>query len=167
MKTKLFFTILTILLVSFGCKKMDYDNPEVENYISLLKNGKYNSYELPEFNRSDISALLIYRNDTTIIYKFPVNPISSYAMMKCKLGIVVLWTVESIRAVEIDSENLIGRFPSQDPLLALRDNPSVWVFDEESHLSAAKAYYNWWKSNPIFTNKMKIDPLNDTKYIWH
>jgi hypothetical protein len=167
MKTKLFFTILTVLSVSFGCKKLDSNNPDVESYIDQLKNGKYSPFELPEFSTSDISALLIYRNDTTTIRNVPASPISSYLMMKCKLGMIVLWNIESIRAVEINSEKLIGRFPSQNPLLALRDDPSVWAFDEDSHLTAAKAYYDWWKSNPLFTNKMKIDPLKDTKYVWH
>jgi hypothetical protein len=159
--------MVVILFISYSCKKLDYDNPDVENYIGMLKGGNYNSLELPEFRKSDIAGLIVYRDDTTTIRKFPVNSISSYMMIKCKLGMYVLWTIESIRAVEINSEHLIGRFPSQNPLLALRDNPSVWVFDEDSHLLAAKAYYDWWKSNPIFTNKMEIDPLKDTKYIWH
>ena len=167
MKAILFFTIVIVLSVCLGCTKLDSDNPNVENYVNQLKNESYSSFVLPEFTTSDIPALLVYRNDTTSIKNVPANPISSFAMMKCKLGMIVLWNIESIRALEINSERLIGRFPSQNPLLALRDKPSTWVFNEDSHLTAAKAYYNWWKSNPLFTNKMKIDPLKDTKYIWH
>jgi hypothetical protein len=122
---------------------------------------------MPEFSPSDIPALLAHRNDTTTIYHFPRNPISSFAMMKCKLGMIVLWTVESVRAVESGSDKLIGRFPSQNPLLALRENPAVWIFDPEAQLTAAKAYFKWWNSNPLFTNQMKTDPLKDTKYVWH
>jgi hypothetical protein len=80
---------------------------------------------------------------------------------------IILWNIESIRVVEISSEKLIGRFPSQNPLLALREKPSEWVFDEDSHLTAAKAYYDWWRSTYIFKDKMKIDPLKGSKYIWH
>jgi hypothetical protein len=167
MKTSCIPIFITLLFFSFGCEKPETDNPDVENYITQLKNGTYNSYEMPLFSASDIPALLVYRNDTTSIRKVPANPISSYYMSKCKLGMIALWTIESIRATEIESKKLIGRYPSQNPFLALRDDPSVWVFDNESHVKAAKAYAEWWNSDPIFTNKMKIDPLKDTKYIWH
>jgi hypothetical protein len=167
MKANLFLTIVIVLSGCLGCKKLDTDNPNVENYVTQLKNGSYSRFELPEFVASDIPALLVYRNDTTSIKNVPANPISSFMMMNCKLGMIVLWTIESIRALEINSERLIGRFPSQNPILAHRDDPSTWVFDDDSHLSVAKAYYNWWKSNPLFKDKMQIDPLKDTKYIWH
>jgi hypothetical protein len=91
----------------------------------------------------------------------------NFAMMKCTLGMVVLWTVESVRAVEIKSDKLVLRFPSQNPLLALTENPGAWVFDVEAQFIAAKAYYEWWNSNPLFANKMNINPLKDTKYQWH
>jgi hypothetical protein len=167
MKTLVLLTILSFLFANTGCKESTIENSDVDNYVYLLMKGQYNSYTIPEFSPSDISALMTYRNDTTTIYHFPVNPISSFAMMKCKLGMVVLWTVESIRAVETKSDKMVLRFPSQNPLLALRENPGVWVFDLEAQFIAAKAYYEWWNSNPLFTNKMNIDPLNDTKYQWH
>ena len=140
MKANLFFTIVIVLSVCLSCNKPDSDNPNVENYVNLLKNVSYSSFELPNFSASDIPALLVYRNDTNNIKNVPANPISSFRMIQCKLGMVILWNIESIRALEINSERLIGRFPSQNPMLALRDKPSTWVFDEESHLSAARAY---------------------------
>jgi hypothetical protein len=80
----------------------------------------------------------------------------------------VLWTIESIRAVEIKSEYLIGRFPSQNPILALRASTELnLVYDDKSHKEAAKAYYDWWHSIRIFKDKMKIDPLKKTDYRWH
>jgi hypothetical protein len=167
MKTKPILLVLSLSFFLIGCEKQDINNPEVENYVDLLKSGQYNLPDLPEFQPSDIPALLIFRNDTASITNFPKNGISSFWIRKCKLGMYILWTIESIRAVEINSEYLIGRFPSQNPALALRDDPATLVFDNESHLATAKAYYDWWRSNPIFKNKMKIDPLKDTKYIWH
>jgi hypothetical protein len=167
MKTLVFITILTLLFVNTGCKESTLENPEVGNYISSLKSGQYNAFDIPEFSPSVIPALLAYRNDTTTIHLFPRNPISSFMMLNCKLGMVALWTVESIRAVEIGSDRLIGRCPSQNPFLALRENPAVWDFDVKAQFTAAKAYHEWWMSINVFTDKMKIDPLKNTKYQWH
>jgi hypothetical protein len=158
---------LFALLWFTGCEKQT-DRPEVDAYINKLKSGTYDAYELPAFSLSDISALLKYRNETTIITDFPRNPISSFMQKECKLGMVVLWTIESVRSVESGSEYLIGRFPSQNPVLALRDAPELnMIFDDQSHKEAAKAYYSWWNSFYPFQDKVRIDPLKKTKYMWH
>jgi hypothetical protein len=161
---KLFFLII---LTSFaGCEKNS--NPGVEEYISQLKSNQYTSYELPGFQLSDIPALLNYRNDTRVITNFPHNGISSLWVPECKLGMFVLWTIESIRAVEINSASLIGRFPSQNPILALRNSFQLeLVYDDKSHIEAAKAYYDWWYSAYLLSDKMRMDPLKDTGYKWH
>ena len=118
--------------------------------------------------QTDIPALLNYRNETMMITNFPHNGISSLWDSECKLGMYVLWTIESIRAVEIKSEYLIGRFPSQNPVLALRASAELkLVYDDKSQNEAAKAYYYWWHSIYIFKDKMKIDPLRNTDYRWH
>ena len=160
------FLIITIFGF-LGCEKHT-DNPDVDTYIDQLISGTYESYDLPDFNTTDISALLEYRNETTIITNFPHNPISSFWQQECKLGMIVLWTVESIRAVEINSEDLIGRFPSQNPVLALRDSPELqMVFDDQSHKEAARAYNDWWNSLQPIKDKIKTDPLGKTNYRWH
>jgi hypothetical protein len=159
--------ILTTVFGLIGCEKQ-VDNPEVETYINQLKSNSYESPELPAFQPSDIPALLNYRNETMVITNFPHNGISSLWAPDCKLGMYVLWTIESIRAVEIKSEYLIGRFPSQNPILALRASSELkLVYDDKSQNEAAKAYYDWWHSIYIFKDKMKIDPLKDTDYRWH
>jgi hypothetical protein len=159
--------ILTTVFGLIGCEKQ-IDNPEVESYINQLKSNSYESPELPAFQPSDIPALLNYRNETMVITNFPYNGISSLWAPDCRLGMYVLWTLESIRAVEIKSEYLIGRFPSQNPILALRASTELkLVYDEKSQNEAAKAYYDWWHSMHIFKDKMKIDPLKDTDYRWH
>lgn len=165
MKAKCILSVMSFLIISIGCEKQN--SQEVEDYVALLKSGQYDSFNLPEFKSSDIPTLLKFVNDTTSITKFPRNGISSYMQLECNLGMIVLWTIESIRAFEIESDRLIGRFPSQNPILALRDTPSEWVFDTASQLVAAKAYNDWWHSNHIFKDKMKIDPLKDTPYKWH
>lgn len=164
----LFKSLLLITLIAVtGCEKLT-DNPEVDAYINQLKSGTYDSYEMPAFSTADITALLKYRDETTMITGFPRNPISSFYQQKCKLGMVVLWTIESVRAVESGNEHLIGRFPSQNPVLALRDAPELqMVFDDQSQREAARAYYAWWNSFFPFQDKCKIDPLKNTKYRWH
>ena len=159
--------ILTALFGIIGCEKKG-NSPEVETYINQLKTNSCEAFELPAFKPSEIPALLKYRNETMVISNFPHNGISSLWGPECKLGMYVLWTIESIRAVKIDSEYLIGRFPSQNPILALRASTELeLVFDDKSQNEAAQAYYDWWNSDSILKDKMKIDPLKDTDYRWH
>jgi hypothetical protein len=101
---------------------------------------------------------------------FPHNPFSSLYGPDCKLGIYVLWTIESIRAVSIESEYLIMGFPSQNPILALRDSDELnLVSDDLSHTIAADAYFDWWENNKNkdFDDFKNIDPLEETEYRWH
>ena len=164
-----------ILLIAFvGLISCD-DNKEiskltVDRYVELLKVNQYDSINLPAFTYNDIPALLKYRNETQVITNFPHNGISSLYGPDCKLGMYILWTIESIRAVAIDSKYLIMRFPSQNPILALRDSLGFnLVYDDTSHEIAAKAYYDWWENNKQrnFNEFKNIDPLSGTKYKWH
>jgi|ERR1035437_1159794 hypothetical protein len=166
MKSPIKFIILALVFGLIGCEKQ-VDNPAVETYINQLKSNSYASHELPAFQPSDIPALLKYRNETIVITNFPHNGISSLWAPECKLGMYVLWTIESIRAVEIKSKYLIGRFPSQNPILALRASTELkLVSDDNSQNEVAKAYYHWWHAIYIFNDKMKTDPLEDTDYRW-
>jgi hypothetical protein len=165
--------IIGILLVSLlGCKKEESENlgeVSADRYVELLKAGKYDSFDLPEFTSNSIPALLAYRNDSQIITDFPTNMISSYAMPECTLGMYVLWTIESIRAVAIDSEYLIGRFPSQNPIVQKKDEPFDIVDGNEVHEIIAKSYYDWWENNKNmeFNAFNEIDPLSNTAFRWH
>ncbi|MDX9696494.1 MAG: DUF4943 family protein [Bacteroidales bacterium] len=144
------------------------ENLDVETYIDLLKSNQYDSLNLPEFTYNDIPELLQYRNENQLITDFPHNPISSLWESECKLGIYVLWTIESIRAVSINSEYLIMRFPSQNPVLKDSDGLEL-VSDSISHKIAADAYYDWWENNKDkdFDDFKNIDPLENTGYGWH
>jgi hypothetical protein len=165
--------IVCISLMSFlGCDKEKSEgliNVDVNRYVELLKEGKYDALELPAFTYKDIPALLEYRNEHQLITKFPVNGISSMGMLDCSLGMYVLWTVESIRAVAIDSEYLIGRFPSQNPIVQKRTEPFGLEYNNEVHEIVSKAYYDWWEENKSkeFDEFKNIDPLMDTEYRWH
>lgn len=165
--------IVCIFLTSFlGCdndESEDLNNVDVDRYVELLKEGKYDSLELPEFTYKDVPALLEYRNEIQMIKDFPINEVSSLWLPECKLGMYVLWTVESIRAVSKDSEYLIGRFPSQNPIVQKREEP-FGIEDENEVLEIiSKAYYDWWKENndKEFNEFKNINPLMETEYMWH
>ncbi len=137
------FTICIFLMSFLGCDKNeteDLNNVDVKRYVELLKEGKYNSMDLPSFTYNDIPALLKYSNEFQIITDFPVNGISSMIMPECSLGMYVLWTIESIRAMAIDSEYLIGRFPSQNPIVQKREDESNVERGSEIQLIVSKAY---------------------------
>jgi hypothetical protein len=174
MKPTFILLLLAMVATLSGCKKEDFEltsDPEVEEYIALLKANQYDLMGLPDFSHQQIPALLIYRNETQVITDFPHNGLSSLYGPDCKLGMYVLWTIESIRAVAIDSEFLSpGRFPSLNPILALRDADELEVvYDSESHEVAAKAYYDWWITNrdKDFDEFKNTDPLSETAYRWH
>ncbi|HJZ39428.1 MAG TPA: DUF4943 family protein [Bacteroidales bacterium] len=173
MKTFRSFFILILFISIVSCEKdnpVEIYNMDVENYIELLKSNQYDSLNLPEFTFEDIPALLKYRNEKQIITNFPHNPISSLWGPECKLGMYVLWTIESIRAVAINSEYLIMRFPSQNPILALKDAEELTlVNDVKSHEIAAHAYIVWWYNFMHMSTEafMYSDPLENTNYRWH
>lgn len=167
---------LVALIIFIGITACDNDdngetnNPDVETYIDLLKTNQYDSSVLPSYTYVNIPALLNYRNESQMITDFPRNPISSFYQDDCKLGIYVLWTIESIRAVSINSEYLVMGFPSLNPLLALRDSSGFeMVVNDTSLTIVAKAYYDWWESNKDnnYADFKNTDPLEGTDYYWH
>ncbi len=172
MKTVKILIFCISIIYFFSCDKNeseDLNNVDVARYVELLKEGKYDSPELPKFTYKDIPALLEYRNDTQMINDFPTNGISSLWLAECKLGMYVLWTIESIRAVAIDSEYLIGRFPSQNPIVQKREEPFDMDVENDVHEIISKAYYDWWENNKDkeFNEFKHIDPLINTEFRWH
>jgi hypothetical protein len=166
--------VLVILFFSLpGCNKddeVDIKNIDVEKYIELLKKGEYKFLKLPPFTDEDIPVLLQYRNENQVITNFPRNMISSLMMPECKLGMYVLWTIESIRTDLIKTEHVLGSFPSQNPVLGLRNSEGIELVNtDESHAVAAKAYFDWWNENKHknFDEFKNIDPLAETDYRWH
>ena len=82
----------------------------------------------------------------------------------------VLWTIESIRAVSINQAYLIKRFPSQNPILALRVlNTLILNNSDASFRIAANSYFDWWENNKQkdYNEFKHVDPLKSTDYKWH
>jgi hypothetical protein len=172
LKTVKLIIILVTSITLLSCHKNndgETENITVDQYIGLLKSGKYDSLNLPALTYHDIPALLAYRNETQVITNFPRNGISSFYQRECKLGMYVLWTIESIRAVAIKSKFLIGRFPSQNPILQNKEDGSFLSYSSEAHGVASKAYFDWWEDNKHkgFDRYKNIDPLKNTVYQWH
>ncbi len=162
--------IITIILIwgLSACEKNESDNKEVDYYIKLLKMEKYDNLELPDFTYKDIPALLKYRNDRMEIKKFPTNPLSSTAVLKCSLGMYVLWTIESIRITAVENRTSIGRYASLVP--AVTDTNYIHYINQTTEIQniVANAYYKWWNENKYkkFDEFKNINPLSKTKYRW-
>ncbi len=164
--------IVFILLIScLGCANNESDPPKmsVDHYVDLLKAGKYDHWELPLFTSKDIPDLLAYRDEAQLITDFPINGISSFWLPECALGMYVLWTIESIRARAINSEYLIGTFPSQNPVVEKKDDLKGIEQDNEVRATIADSYFDWWETNKNkdFNEFKQIDPLTNTEFRWH
>ncbi len=170
-------TILSIVVLSAAicCTKAQesasFTSPEInaQEYITLLKSGTYKEQYLllPEFSPEQIPELLTFVDDNTVITGFPSNPLSSYAQNECKLGIYVLWTIESIRmAHQTDKYN----FPSQNPCWQSKEAvPFRKIDDEKSHALVAHHYREWWEGSAAhdFEQGKQKDPLAELPIRWH
>ena len=169
MKTKTILAVLIIGITTLGCQKNQTDiNSDVENYISLLKSNSYESEYLPDFKPEHIPALLKHINDTLLISNYPHNPISSLHGSDCKLGVLVLWTIESIRKTEINGKkHPMNRYPSLNPVLKSKDsNEPGQDKNNNSQRIAAMAYYSWWNTIIPFEQLKSVDPLDQTNLDW-
>ena len=158
--------ILTFALLNMSCEKITLENMSVEKYINLLKTESYDFMALPPFDSDDIPELLAYSSDDLILKRYPANPVSSFIAEDCKLGIYVLWTIESIRKSAIEDKTAIGRFPSLNPILSLKTAGDNTIDPEIAHLVAAQAYLDWWNSSDDFEQIKNINPLDETDYYW-
>ena len=117
---KTFGKCILIIIMSgfpFGCEKeFDINEPDVEQFIKLLKQGEYEFNYIPYFSPEDIPHLLMYAKDFREIDRFPRNPISSYMIQACKLGVCLLWVNETIRRTYPQPEPNL-RFSSEVPIL--------------------------------------------------
>jgi len=168
-----------IIILSFGCTKENFDvhDPDVEIFVSQLKNGTYDEYEinddgeqlwtiLPSFNKNHIPLLLERAKDTSMVTPcshFPVNPVSSirpYRISKngkesIMIGEYLLWCVEAA---------INGHFVSLTPILTDEENPNRNLSGLEI-LEMRARYLNWWITYGKVGDE-GVSPLNGTPYRW-
>ena len=160
-------SIILFILVIFAiaCEKNDRHDKATE-YMDKIESETYSDMFLPDLEPDDISTLLKYRDEKTLLQVFPVNPISSFICDSVTVGIVALWTIESIRISELNGDTSeFTRFPSLNPALFDTTGISVNIFELQD--SASKRYYDWWyQSNLILSEKLMINPLYGSDIIW-
>lgn len=162
-KNYLFFLFV---LIAFGCKKsFDPANPDTDQFISLVKKGDHDPYQLPKFKASHIDRLLELAKDTSHIAGFPGNPISSRSSLPGPdgrsymiLSECLLWTVEGIR-------NGSG-YGSLNPYLIIPGETANSLNGKEI-LEIRETYKkSWEETGKSLTRWSAENPLQNTLYRW-
>ena len=166
MKTKIF--ALLLLLSMSGCEKDYWSNPNVDQFVTMIKKGTYDSMFIPNFQPKEIERLLYYASDFQKIKSFPINTISSYMPTEFRLGECLLWTIESVR-LKYDKTSGFERFPSLAPQLIIPGgtiNPQIASLDDLNR--AYNLYSTWWSDNKTkdFADFRSINPLKDAVLMW-
>ena len=160
-----------IFLSSCTEKVLDYNHPDVEVFVKLLKSGDYSMqspYEknsMPRFSKQDIGKLLDYADDMSVIPSFPLAPVSYSAGGKLRLGECLLWIVETIRLghnasmgckmVHVGAENYEG----------------IYFLSDQEVLDAVNRYRHWWENRKYPRTMWTVDPCYDeplcgSGYMW-
>ena len=175
MKAFKILSLFSILLSLSACNQMGSnfraDNEAVDEYIASLKSGSLeftNFFHFHNFTENDISALIEYLDDRTVISNFPRNPISSLYLGESEVRIIVMWIIESIR-ISDPEDHVFERYPSQNPLLYDKEAESfINSYESDAYNVAAKAYKKWGNKVTSYNwnTSRKTDPLKDTNYSW-
>jgi hypothetical protein len=142
-------------------------NPDVERFVILLKDGSYINkagHELPDFKMQHIEGLLFYSKDTSVLFFFPSNPISSKQTYPKVLSECILWTIDGIRLEE--------KYPSLEPrlkdTLAYTSTIGFPRLTGKELIKIADTYSNWYndyRNSPSNALKKK-NLLGNTNYKW-
>jgi hypothetical protein len=165
--------VLFLLFTSASCDKeqLNYEDPDVELYVRLLKSGNYSTVspeglsKLPHFRIEDIETLLQYADDLTPISSFPPAPVSYSAGGKLRLGECLLWTIESIR---------VGQNASMGCKMVHDDANNyegIYFLSDEEVRDAVSRYRRWWEYRSYPRTMWTIDPCRDeplcgSGYMW-
>jgi len=174
MRKLILLWIYTVFAISCETGDFNLDNPDVEDFVNLIKSGKYDYYEkgedgedlwllMPNFNEHHISSLLEFSLDTTHIELFPVNPISSLPPYPNDrqyqiLGECLLWTIEGIR-------NGTGYGSLVPYLIDTSKKEYTKSLNGEKILVVRDLYLSWW-SNFKDKNWKDVGALDGLNYKW-
>ncbi len=177
MKTKFIILLFLVPIFINSCRKCinASDCENVDDFVSQIKEGVYDDYEvgengeklwlkMPEFEVDDIDKLLKYATDTSKINQYPINPISSrtpypngrnyFVLAEC-----ILWTIEGIRNG--------NRYGSLDPYLVdISINTIDKGISNKRIIEVGIIYKNWFYS----TNQADLknqNPLDKSTFRWH
>ena len=155
--------LISALLIS--CEMIN-DQNNADEFMSKVISETYNEMFLPDLEPGDISTLLSYRNNKTILKKFPTNPISSMIGDSVTVGNIALWTIESIRISELNGDTSeFQRFPSLNPMI--RDTLHRQMDKFSLQDSASKKYFEWWNNGDLkLGDKLQINPFKGTNLVW-
>ncbi len=166
------FIFILLMLVGYSLSAqvdpLSVVSQDVESFVSQLKNENYSSIFLPDFDARHIPFLLEYIDQDQKIYTFPVNPLSSFKQDECQLGIFVMWVIESIRLRAIEMRPAkIEWYPSNNPMIQRYIRPDFWKANTRGiHITASKAYKQWWEAAKTPEEKFAENPLQGTKLSW-
>lgn len=165
-----FLPIIFLVLVTASCSDHDFNlnDPNVPQFVSLLKDGTYSQkvgFDLPHFDMHDVEQLIRYIGDTTEIREFPANPISSKRTLPRKLNECIMWTIDGIRF-----EN---RFPSLEPCLIdtirYSEESGYSRLSNEQLSDLSKTYIDWYQAYKAAPSEAlrRTDLLKNTAYKWN
>ena len=149
-----------------SCKKENVSN-DVERFVKLVQQDKYNQDSMPYFTFRAIPELLKYANDFSEINHFPVNPISSYGPNHLTVGECLLWTIEAIRVFNPPINGRLG-FPSFVPELGIKGDINTPFLNDIQLTEVYSLYKTWWENNDgkDFEITRKFNPLENSLYTW-
>lgn len=164
MKRLLLFFISFLLLSGCDEYRNFYRDPDVHLFIKQVKAGtfgqttEYPDFELPDFERRHIPALLQYIDDMTSVNTYPVSPVSSKFGTRW-IAEGVLWTIDGIR---------LGRkYPCTEGVLSWQDDDTPTTMADIKIV--AELYKAWWEGKLSPNKERNIfldDPLANTNYYW-
>lgn len=158
-------SLIILLALGFGCEKPQ-ESQKADFFMKQVITESYNNLYLPDLSPSDISALLKYRNNHKILFKFPANPISSFICDSVTAGAIALSTIETIRISELyGARNEFTVFPSNPCIV----DTSHYITNRFVLIdSVGSLYYNWWINSDLGEpEKIIINPLYGTSFKWN
>lgn len=145
-------------------------NLSANQVIATLKSNSWEGQYLPRLQWEDIPTLLDACEDTTLVTQFPTKTDNPYTVKSARIGLVILWMVEAIRADNRQQNDRPGFLipVSNVPVLGTRrGNPAMYNRPQTVAI-AAEAYRRWWHTNldqPVYKTAWK-NPLKGTGYGW-